>query len=72
MKSGIYTTELYVTLASMLLSPLVADGFITRTNADVLTSAIVTILGIIVPAVVYTVSRSWLKAKTVQAATPTV
>ena len=62
MKPGIKTSELYVTLASSVVGLLAVYGVIGEEEAKAwiaLAGAVIAVL----PAAVYTVARTWYKAK---------
>lgn len=61
MKSGIYTTELWVTLISLGLAVLVTHGILNQEEADSWKELLIALLPLAVPAVVYVWSRTRLK-----------
>lgn len=63
-KSGIKTTELWLTLITNILTAMVAFGTLTQTEADMLSKVIVSLIQLIivlVPTITYIVQRTSLK-----------
>ena len=66
MKPGYQTSEFYMTIASIVIGVLVSAGVVDPIKANVLVSAVTTLIGgiiTLVPVVVYIINRTWLKSK---------
>lgn len=63
-KSGIKTTELWLTLITNVLTALVAFGYLTQNEADMLSKVVIAVIQLVivlVPTVTYIVQRTSLK-----------
>ncbi len=66
MKPGMKTTELWLNAAAMVLATLTASGMFTQKPVVMA----MTIAGIVLSSIIYTISRSMVKAAEIKAAGP--